>query len=146
MFIENGKGKRGIVKQKILFLLLCTLLVFSSVSCNQKREKMNDFTGTWESEREDDIHIEAIISNDTVRVNWVTGKDHTKAIYWIGTYISPSQPVFEYEWTSLRDKEKTKTSLLASYDESKVFKYSNGTLLFDIITSQSTSTVKLTKK
>lgn len=134
------------MKQKILFLLLCMLLLFSSVSCNQKHEKMDDFTGTWESEKEDDIHIEAIISDDTVRVNWVTGKDRTKVIYWIGTYTSPSQPVFEYEWTSLRDKEKTKTSLLASSDESKVFKYSDGVLLFDIVTSQSTSTVKLTKK
>lgn len=134
------------MKQKILFLLLCTLLLFSGISCSQKHEKMEDFTGIWESEKEDELHIEAIISDDTVRVNWVTGKDRTKAIYWIGTYCSPSQPVCEYEWTSLRDKEKTKTSLLASSDESKVFKYSDGILLFDIITSQSTSTVKLTKK
>ncbi len=52
----------------------------------------------------------------------------------------------EYEWTSFRDKEQTKTAFLASADESKVFTYADGTLSFEVSTSESTSTVKLVKE
>lgn len=90
--------------------------------------------------------MSAVITDDTIQINWISNNGENQAIYWIGTYIEPEAPVEEYEWTSFRDKEQTKTAFLASADESKVFTYADGTLSFEVSTSESTSTVKLVKE
>ena len=70
-----------------------------------------DLTGTWQSENNDGSYQEAIITDDTIEINWVS--EGTESIYWIGTYTAPTEAVDEYSWTSERDKEKTDSALLA---------------------------------
>ena len=148
------------MKRKVLYLLLCMLLTLSLTACEGKKKnsgdgssekkketiKLDTLTGQWKSTEKNDTWMSAVITDDTIQINWISNNGENQTIYWIGTYIEPEAPVEEYEWTSFRDKEQTKTAFLASADESKVFTYADGTLSFEVSTSESTSTVKLVKE
>ena len=102
-----------------------------------------DLTGTWQSEDNDGSYQEAIITDDTIEINWVS--DGTESIYWIGTYTAPTEAVDEYSWTSERDKEKTDSALLASTDDTKDFTYKNDTISYEASALGTTTTMELKK-
>ena len=108
-------------------------------------EEPTDLTGTWQSEENDGSYQEAVISEDSIEINWVSDGGDTKSIYWIGTYEAPTEAVDEYSWTSERNKEETDTALLASTDDTKEFTYKDGVISYEASALGTTTTVELSK-
>lgn len=123
-------------------IMVLTILL---IGCG-KTNSTTDLTGTWVSENNDGSYHEAVITENTIEINWVSDNGETKSIYWIGTYSAPTEPVTEYSWTSERDKEKTDTALLASTDDTKVFTYKNGILSYEASAMGTTATMNLERK
>lgn len=155
-----GKGKRGKVKKKLLFLLFMILFAFLTISCKTKTtvesplpspedksiEKTNDLTGLWKSSEDEEMQMEAIIEDETIKVRWIANDGQTKVLYWVGSYIAPTESVSEYQWSSVRDKERTATAFLCSLDDTKLFQYSNGNLSYEIPSSKSKETISLIRE
>lgn len=109
-------------------------------------QEIPDLCGTWKSPNNEGSYQEAVITENTIEINWVTDNGNTKAIYWIGSYTAPTEATDTYEWTSVRDKEKTDTAIMASTDDTKVFSYSNGKLSYTVSALGTTTTLELTKE
>lgn len=154
------------MKKKLVALLLCGALATCMITaCGQpgedkkaestdankeekKEEKKEptDLTGTWKSEETDGSYQEAVITENTIEINWVSDGGNTKSLYWAGTYVAPTEYVEEYSWTSENDKEKTGSALLASGDDTKEFSYKDGKISYEASAMGTTKTVELTKK
>ncbi len=135
------------MKKKALSILVTGVMVLSTLlcGCGKGNEGTTDLTGTWTSENNNGSYQEAIITQDSIEINWVSDNGSTKSIYWIGTYTAPSEPITEYTWTSDRDKEKTDTALLASTDDTKVFTYKDEVLSYEVSAMGTTTTLELKK-
>lgn len=144
------------MKKKLITLLMVTTLVVSGCGTGSssksdattKTEEAKaplDLNGTWASEKNDGSWMEADIANGAITINWVSDNGNTKSIYWIGTYDAPKDSNDEYKWTSTRDKEKTKSALLASQDDTKDFSYANKELSYKASALGTTKTMKLKK-
>ena len=146
------------MKKKFLFLLFMILFTFPFISCKTTVkyppslpesipvEKTNDLTGIWKSSEEEEMQMEAIIENETIKVRWIANDGQTKVLYWVGSYIAPAKSISEYQWSSVRDKEQTATAFLSSLDETKLFQYSNGNLSYEIPSSKSKKTISLIRE
>lgn len=120
----------------------------STTSQNKEKEDAKTpivLTGTWTSENTDGSYQEAIITNDSIEINWVSDNGATKSIYWSGTYIAPTEFTEEYSWISDRNKEKTDSSLLASTDDTKEFIYKDGKINYEVTLMGTTSTFELSQ-
>lgn len=159
------------MKKKMVSILLALSLSVFLTACNNDSEKPDNpavaeskstpseipeheqkqkaeplvLTGTWESENKDGSYQEAIISDSTISVNWVSDDGATTSIYWIGTYTAPSSNSDEYSWTSERDKEKTDSAIMASSDDTKDFTYKDGKISYSVSLLGTTTTCELTK-
>ena len=111
------------------------------IGCGSKGT--TDLTGTWTSENNDGSYQEAVITENSIEINWVTDDGATKSVYWVGTYTAPTDPITEYAWTSERDKEKTDNALLASTDDTKDFSYKDGVLSYQVSAMGTTTTMEL---
>ena len=72
--------------------------------------------------------------------------DDTKSLYWAGSFDTPTTAGKTYSWTSKNDKTQTENAMLASGDDTKVFKYDNGVLSYEASALGSTTTIKLERK
>lgn len=133
------------MKNKLATLLVVVLTMLLFTACGGEKE-IPDLSGTWKSPNNDGSYQEAVITENTIEINWVTDNGNTKSIYWIGTYTAPTEATDTYEWTSVRDKEKTDSALLASTDDSKTFSYSNGKLSYSVSALGTTTTLELTRE
>lgn len=132
------------MKRKLLAILTLGVMTLSFLLCGCGKESgTTDLTGTWTSENNDGSYQEAVITEDSIEINWVTDDGNTKSVYWVGTYESPSEPITEYTWTSERDKEKTDSALLASTDDTKDFTYKDGVLSYEVSAMGTTTTLEL---
>lgn len=154
--------KSKIMKKKIVTLLTATTLALSISACggndNGAKESdtkttatteaktPTDLTGTWRSKENDGSYQEAIITENTIEINWVSDGGKTKSLYWAGTYTAPTESVDKYSWTSENDTEKTDSALLASSDETKDFTYENGKISYQASALGTTTTMELTKQ
>ncbi len=137
------------MKKKLTITLLTAFMLLSLTACGGKSkesESIPDLTGTWKSENNNGSYQEAVITEDSIEINWVMDDGKTKSIYWAGTFTAPTEATDTHEWTSERDKEKTDTALLASTDDSKDFSYSNGKISYEVSTMGTTTTLELTKE
>lgn len=134
------------MRKKILVIATAGIMLLSTLLCGCGDKGTTDLTGTWKSENNNGSYQEAIISEDSIEINWVTDDGKTKSIYWVGTYEAPAEPITDYSWTSVRDKEKTDTALLASSDDSKDFTYKDGTLSYQVSIAGTTTTLELTRE
>lgn len=143
------------MKKKVFVLILVGIMVLSVGACGKnennsetKEEKKEppDLSGTWKSEENNDSYQEAIISNDTIEINWVSDGGQTKSIYWIGTYTAPSEALDDYNWTSERNKEKTDFAILASTDDTKEFTYKDDKISYEVSAMGTTTILELTKQ
>ncbi len=141
------------MKRKIMMVILSLTLVMSLAACGSSEESSSgaaeeeetlDLTGVWQSEVTDGAYMEATISGETITVNWMDEEDETSALYWIGTYIPPTESTDEYDWESQGDVDQMSTALLASSDETKEFSYSNGDLSFPVSALGTTTTMHMT--
>lgn len=157
------------MKKKILTLIMASTVVLttlngcgggsnsssaSSNSANQEASTQStsepaseplNLTGTWASEETDGSYQEAIISDSTITINWVSDGGTTTSIYWAGSYTAPTSDVEEYSWTSDRDKAQTDSALLASTDDTKDFSYKNGKISYSVSALGVTTTYELEK-
>ena len=137
------------MKKKLTITLLTAFMLLSLTACGGKSkesESIPDLTGTWKSENNNGSYQEAVITEDSIEINWVMDDGKTKSIYWAGTFTAPTEATDTHEWTSKRDKEKTDTALLASTDDSKDFSYSNGKISYEVSAMGTTTTLELTKE
>ena len=103
--------------------------------------------GTWVqvNAASEDSYQEAVISGDTITVNWVTASTDTKSLYWAGSVEIPADSGDSFSWDSENDTEQTQGAIMASGDETKTFTYSDGQLSYDVSAMGMTQTVKLEK-
>lgn len=147
------------MKKKIVALFLTVALCAFATGCGsntnesksddttakEEVKEPTDLTGTWASEENDGSYQEAIITENTIEINWVSDGGKTKSIYWIGTYEAPTDSTDKYSWTSERDKEKTDSALLASQDDTKSFAYEDKKISYEVSLMGTTSTMELSQ-
>lgn len=143
------------MKKKIVIILLALCLAGSIGACGksgaapqretsqQEEKEPLDLTGTWTQENAGDSYQEAVITNDTIDIYWISDSDSTRSIYWAGTYEASTESVDEYEWTSERDTDKTDMALLASSDDTKDFTYKDGKISYEVSMLGTTTTMRL---
>lgn len=90
--------------------------------------------GEWKATNSEaeDAWQSAVITDDTISVDWVAEGGDTTAIFWIGSYIAPTEATTTYEWESIGDTEKMSTALMASQEEKKRFSYDDGVLTYEV--------------
>ncbi|BDR54403.1 hypothetical protein KIMH_05140 [Bombiscardovia apis] len=107
-------------------------------------DKPADLSGTWkQTNGEKDHYQEATITGNTIEINWIS--PGTKSLYWTGSYTAPTKSG-DFSWTSQGDKDKMRESLLASSDDTKEFKYSNGEITYSASALGTTTTIHLKKQ
>ena len=136
------------MKKKLIALSLTILMAFFFTACGSgtAEKEIPDLSGTWKSKENNGSYQEAIITADTIEINWVSDEGNTKSIYWVGSYTAPTEATDTYEWVSERDADKTDSALLASTDDTKTFSYNNGKLSYSVSALGTTTTMELTKE
>lgn len=135
------------MRKKILAIILMATMALSFAGCGKSAKdskEPTDLTGTWATEDKDGSYQEAIITEDTIEINWVS--EDSKSLYWAGTFTAPDKAVDEYKWTSENDKEKTDAAMLASADETKDFSYKDGVISYEASAMGTTTTMKMERK
>lgn len=109
--------------------------------------KAPDLTGAWKQSNpnSEKSYQQAMITADTITVEWVSDGGSTTSIYWVGTFAAPTDATEPYTWTSQRDAAATDTALLASTDDAKEFKYEGNTISYKVSALGTTTTVNLKK-
>ncbi len=99
--------------------------------------------GEWEQSNKasEDSYQIATITDTTIEIYWMNAD--TKALFWAGSFIPPTDATDTYSWTSDNDKEKTGSALLASSSDTKDFTYSKGELSYEVTAMGMTTTVIL---
>ncbi|MBU3105812.1 hypothetical protein KPL41_17160 [Clostridium gasigenes] len=123
-------------------------LTSSDNSGNAPEKQIPDLTGEWKQEnsKSDNSYQAATIIGDTIAIYWVSDGGDTKSLYWAGSFVAPTAADEPYSWTSENDHSKTKSSLLASSDDTKTMTYQNGILSYEASAMGTTTTVKLKKQ
>ncbi|MGP6173643.1 hypothetical protein [Corynebacterium sp. A21] len=108
--------------------------------------KVEDLSGVWvqKGTSGEDNWMEAVIDQDTISIDWVSGGGDTHAIYWIGTFDSELGGNGA-SFLSERDIEATAGAWLASMDTSKEFSFENGELSFSRSVMGITTTIRMEK-
>ena len=103
--------------------------------------------GTWVqiNNASEDSYQEAVISGDTITINWVTASTDTKSLYWAGSVEIPENAGDSFSWDSQNDTERTQAAIMASGDDTKTFTYENGQISYDVSAMGMTQTVRLKK-
>jgi len=107
-----------------------------------------DLAGTWKQTNSgsDDAYQAAVITGDTITVNWVSDGGDTESVYWVGTFTPPTDDASPYTWTSTRDAAATDSAMLASTDDSKDFTFEEGEVSYKASAMGTTTTVRLEKE
>ena len=103
--------------------------------------------GTWVqiNNASEDSYQEAVISGDTITINWVTASTDTKSLYWAGSVEIPENAGDSFSWDSQNDTEQTQAAIMASGDDTKTFTCENGQISYDVSAMGMTQTVRLEK-
>lgn len=117
----------------------------STQSTSEPASEPLNLTGTWASEETDGSYQEAVISDSTITINWISDGGATASLYWVGSYTAPTSDVEEYSWTSERDKVQTDSALLASTDDTKEFSYKDGKISYSVSAMGMATTYELEK-
>lgn len=137
------------MKKKLIVLLLSGAMIIMTACGNSSASfepEIPDLKGTWKSEDNGGSYQEAVIDDFSIEINWVSDGGDTKSIYWVGTFIAPTEATDSYTWTSERDEEATEFALLASGDDTKEFTYSDGVISYQVSALGTTTTMKLKKE
>ncbi|UOE44161.1 hypothetical protein [Agromyces larvae] len=114
---------------------------------NEAPAQPADLVGEWvqSNKKSEESFQSATITADTIEVFWVSDGGNTKALYWSGTFETPtvSGP---FSWDSQNDTEKTSGALLASGDPTKTFSFDNDTISYEVTALGVTTTVELKRQ
>jgi hypothetical protein len=107
-----------------------------------------DLTGDWKQTNSNsaESYQAATIAGNTITVNWVNDADSTRALYWVGTYETPTDAAESFAWTSAGDVAQMESGLLASGDTSKDFTYEGGKLKYELTALGVTMTVEMERQ
>jgi len=119
-----------------------------SVEATPEGAAAPDLAGTWKQTNSgsDDAYQAAVITGDTITVNWVSDGGDTESIFWVGTFTPPTDDASPYTWTSTRDAAATDSAMLASTDGSKDFTFEDGEVSYRASLMGTTTTVRLEKE
>ena len=142
--------------KKIIAAILAVVLALSMGACGadggnapsvDKPAAPPDLTGEWKqiNSNSDDAWQAAIITGDTITINWVSDGGDVKSLYWAGTFTAPATADEPYSWDSANDKEQTGKALLASGDDTKTFTYADGQLSYEASALGTTMTMRVEK-
>ena len=106
-----------------------------------------DLTGSWAQKgKEGSESFQACyINDDTIEVFWITDNGDSHMLYWAGTYDAPTSSEDAYSWSSVNDKTKTDSALMASGDDTKTFDYKKGEISYEVSMMGETGTVTLVR-
>lgn len=104
-----------------------------------------DLTGEWSQTNSNDPESfqSATITGDAIEIEWNADGGDTRALYWAGTYVAPTEATQSYSWDSANDTSRTETALMASDAPTKTFTYENGVLSYELTAMGVTMTVEL---
>lgn len=139
------KSKRPFIIAVSMLLILVIILVLLFTRLLSSQSKVVDLSGTWRSEDNNGTYQEAVISDGTIIINWVSDGGDTYSLYWYGSYEVPEEATTEYSWISEADVTQTESALLASQDTEKEFTYKDGIISYSASALGTTTTVKLEK-
>ena len=132
--------------KRTFIITLAMVIALTLVGCTAEPA---DLVGEWTQKdpASDDSYMIATITESTIEVYWFTTEGSTKALYWSGTYIAPTE-AGDHSWDSVNNTEKTSAALLASGDATKAFTYSSesGEISFDMSMLGVTTTITLIAK
>ena len=139
------------MKKRALTILISGALMMALCACggeetaSQDPASPPDLTGVWTQVDAEDggSYQQAIISGDTITVNWVDPE--STSLYWAGSFSAPTTAEEPYTWTSQNDTSKTAMALLASTSETKDFTYEDGKISYEVSALGTTTTVSLEK-
>ncbi|KAA9083751.1 hypothetical protein [Microbacterium radiodurans] len=105
-------------------------------------------TGPWQQTNSNspDSYQRAVITENTISIDWVSDAEAMTAVYWVGTYVPPSEPGDAYTWDSQNDTTQTENALMASSDATKTFTYQDGVLSYELTAVGVTMTVQMQKQ
>ncbi|MFI7482458.1 hypothetical protein ACH9EU_08565 [Kocuria sp. M1R5S2] len=106
-----------------------------------------DLAGAWKQSNptSEDSYQQAMITTDTITIEWVTDGGDTTSTYWVGTFEAPTDASEPHTWTSQRDAAATDSALLASTDDTKEFTYEGDTISYKVSALGTTTTVDLNR-
>ena len=148
------------MKKKVVALLFASILALSAVACTESKEPEKEVTaetkedkkeeptsliGTWKSKENEGSYQEAVISESSIEINWVSDGGKTKSLYWSGTYSEPTEKTDNYTWTSENNKENTETALMASSDDTKEFTFKDGIISYEASALGTTTIMELSQ-
>lgn len=142
--------------KKIIATILAVVLALSMCACGagggnapavDEPAAPPDLTGEWKqiNSNSDDAWQAAIITGDTITIDWVSDGGDVKSLYWAGTFTAPATADEPYSWDSANDKEQTGKALLASGDDTKTFTYADGQLSYEASALGTTMTIRMEK-
>ena len=118
------------MKRRMLLLAVAAMAALILVSCGKQDDTIPDLTGEWVQPGDENIYHSAVITDDTIEINWNLRLYNESQLYWHGTYTPPTTPGKTYSWESVNDLEMAKTSVRASREETKTFTYKKGMLSY----------------
>lgn len=145
------------MKRKIIVLLLASMLALSMGACTKSKEGTQDINtesqkeeptsliGIWKSEVNNSSYQEAVISESSIEINWVSDNGKTKSLYWSGTYSEPTEKTDNYTWISENNKQQTDAALMASGDDTKEFTFKNNVISYEVSALGTTKTMELSQ-
>lgn len=107
-----------------------------------------DLTGDWvqTNSNSESSYQAATISDGEIVINWVNDAESTRALYWAGTYVAPTEDVESYTWDSANDTTQTESALMASGDATKVFTFEGDVLTYELTAMGVTMTVEMSRQ
>jgi len=107
-----------------------------------------DLAGEWKQTNSNsaDAYQTATITGEQITIDWVNDAEATKSVYWIGTYVAPTEDTESYSWDSQGDVAQMETALLASGDSAKTFTYVDGALTYELTAMGVTMTVEMSRQ
>jgi hypothetical protein len=106
-----------------------------------------DLTGQWTQTNSNsaDTYQTATITPGTIAIDWVNNAESTKALYWTGSYVAPTEASDTYSWESQGDVAQMSTALMASGESVKAFAYEEGVLSYELSALGVTMTVEMSR-
>ena len=107
-----------------------------------------DLTGEWKqtNSNSEDSYQTATITGEQITVDWVNAADSTKAVFWIGSYVAPTEDTEAHSWDSQGDVAQMETAIMASGDTAKAFTFKGGVLSYELTAMGVTMTVEMSRQ
>ena len=117
----------------------------ASAESKQTSKDELDLTGNWvQKDGEGTSSYQAgFIKDGVIELFWMSDNGNSASLYWAGSCEEPQNPSDKFKWNSTADKIKTQYAILASNEDTKVFTYNKGEIIYEVSALGVTKTVTL---